>query len=318
MLDSGQYKPSDIMVLVQKRNPLAPALVNELKRMEIDVAGSDRIVLPQYPAIKDLLNLIRFCINNNDEYRLCCVLKSPLYRFSEQDIYNLCQNRAQVGNNATVFDVLQAYNATVFNDLTQIIEWSKTLAPYSFFTQVLMDKRKKMIEALGNQIIDPLEEFMTICLAYERTQPGTLKHFLKWFITGNSEIKRDMDASSGVRVMTVHGSKGLQSKVVFLIDTARIPTLDNILPIPNSDAWLWIAPNTGNSESRNNATQNLLHANIAEYYRLLYVAMTRARDELYIYGFTPYKNAPEISWHNQLWRVFSQNSQDDKIRIVHE
>ena len=72
-----------------------------------------------------------------------------------------------------------------------------------------------MIAALGTQIIDPLEEFLTICLAYERTQSGTLHEFLKWFITGGSEVERDMDAASGVRIVTVHGSKGLDAYWVY-------------------------------------------------------------------------------------------------------
>lgn len=173
-----------------------------------------------------------------------------------------------------------------------------------------------MIAALGNQIIDPLEEFMTICLAYERTQSGTMRHFLKWFITGASEIKRDMDASSGVRIATIHGSKGLEARVIFLIDTVKVPSGDSILPIPPEYChaeseypvpWLW-SPRSDTSARRADAANALNHTRIAEYYRLLYVAMTRARDRLYIYGYTSTKNAPEISWHTQLWRVLSQKT----------
>ncbi len=321
MIDSGQYKPSDIMILVQKRTPMASPMVSELKRLNIPVAGSDRIVLPNFPAIRDLLNLVRFCIDTTDDYSLCCVLKSPLYRFSESDIYNLCTAKNK-SESATVFDILSVQRPDVYEDLLKILEWSKTMAPYSFFSSVLNDARPKMIAALGDQIIDPLEEFMTICLAYERTQPGTLKHFLKWFITGGSEIKRDMDASSGVRVMTIHGSKGLQSRVVFLIDTVNTPNSESILDIPNTNAWLWLVSNQQNTAQSEIATQHLTQLQTAEYYRLLYVAMTRACDELYIYGWTPHKNAPMTSWHNQLWNVFSENpdveKSDDIIRIIHE
>lgn len=325
------FAPSDIMVLVQRRHPFASPLVNELKSRNIDVAGSDRIVLPDFPAIRDLLNLLRFCIEPRDDYSLCCTLKSPMYRLKELDIFNVCKARESAKNTdsdaekVTVFDVLKDMHPDIYSELSEIIEWSKTMAPYSFFTQVLNtnNHREKMIAALGTQIIDPLEEFLTICLAYERTQPGTLKHFLKWFITGGSEIKRDMDASSGVRVVTVHGSKGLEAPVVFLIDTIRTPKdkPEKIFPVESVllhkkpvsfenydvdteklNTWLW-SPRQNASEKLATASDLAMKTKIAEYYRLLYVAMTRARDRLYIYGFTTNKNPPEIAWHTKLMEV---------------
>ena len=335
LIDSGKFKASDIMVLVQNRHPLAPKLVRELKRLSIDVAGSDRIVLPNFPAVRDLLNLVRFCINPMDDYSLCCVLSSPFYRMDSRDIFNLCkikndENKARKSAALdfvpmTVFDALKDVSPDIYSDLETVLENSKTMSPYSFFDAFLNhdNMRAKMISALGNQVIDPLEEFMTICLAYERTMPGTLKHFLKYFITGNSQIKRDMDASSGVRVVTVHGSKGLEAPAVFLIDTVNMPNSEKILPVPgagdvNMPVWLWM-PRSNNSVRCQVASEALKKVRIAEYYRLLYVAMTRARDDLYIYGFTNNTTVPEMSWHNQLWRVFDTlpniDKTDDEIRI---
>jgi len=342
LIDSGIYKASDIMVLVQNRRPFVNPLVLELKKRNINVAGSDRIVLPNFPAIRDLLNLTRFCLTPSDDYSLCCVLKSPLYRFSENDIYKLCKlkndavraiQRSDADNSQqipSVYDLLASFNMDVHTDLSGLIAAAAKLAPYSFFNTVLRNNntRKKMIAALGNQIIDPLEEFMTICLAYERTQSGTLKEFLKWFITGGAEVKRDMDAASGVRIVTVHGSKGLEAPVVFLIDTVRTPDTDKIvkLPIDNDTdfrtPWLWLTTGTTKTEPVCAALNKQSQEHIAEYYRLLYVAMTRARDELYIYGYTPNKNPNDISWHANLWRVFAEIYKpvegQEYIRIEHE
>ncbi|MBO5833471.1 MAG: UvrD-helicase domain-containing protein [Alphaproteobacteria bacterium] len=331
LIDSGKHKASDIMVLVQQRNPLAVPLVASLKRRGIEVAGSDRIILPQFPAVADLLNLIRWCLDTADDYSLCCVLRSPIFRMNQLDIFNVCKIKNDTNYarhcedpNApkmTVFEVLAQHHMDVYEQLSQYLIWSAQMAPYSFFDSVLNNNsvRKSMISALGEQVIDPLEEFMTICLAYERTQTGTLRHFLKWFITGGSEIKRDMDASSGVRIVTVHGSKGLEAPVVFLIDTVRTPKPEKILPIENSKypVWLW-SPREDSSASRADAADALMKIRIAEYYRLLYVAMTRARDELYIYGFTPNKTSGELSWHNQLWRVLASDSEQEYIRITND
>ena len=220
-----------------------------------------------------------------------------------------------------MYEVLADVFPDIYNWLSDIKQHAEYMGPYSFFSYVLNnnDIRYNFISALGNQVIDPLEEFMTICLSYERTQPGTLYHFIKWFITGGSEVTRDMDASSGVRIVTVHGSKGLESPVVFLIDTIHMPKSDKIISITSGDmpVWLWV-PRGDGSQAYANASERQTQNQMAEYYRLLYVAMTRARDELYIYGFTSDKNPPENAWHTQLWRVLAADAATEHIRITND
>jgi ATP-dependent helicase/nuclease subunit A len=133
-----------------------------------------------------------------------------------------------------------------------------------------------------------------------------------------------MDASNGVRIMTVHGSKGLASPVVFLIDTVTVPKSESILNVnylhnnPDYDLWIW---KTNNSNIIQKITDSNKHDTIAEYYRLLYVAMTRTRDRLYIYGCDS-DRVPEISWHTQLWNVLSKikdaKIDEDTIRITND
>ena len=323
LLTSGKYKPDDIMILVQNRLPFATPMANELKRRSIQVAGSDRIVLPNFPIIRDLMNLVRFCINNSDDYSLACVLKSPIFDQNDADVYNLCILRNPENN---LFNAIKNAQPKLYEILCDFIDKCSHLGPYSFFTYVLdnYQTREKMIAALGPHIIDPLEEFITICLAYERTNSGTLRHFIKWFITGNSEIKRDMDSGEGVKIVTVHGSKGLQAPVIFLIDTTATPKKPQIFNIPTNDnskpVWLWTPRNQKEFSPDFEEIKSIqIEREIEESFRLLYVAMTRACDELYIYGFSANKTAPEMSWHNMLWETLNNKpdtyTTDDIIRI---
>ena len=327
LLSTDKHKPNDFMILVRQRTPLVVPMTLALKRRGIPVAGSDRIVLPEFPVIKDLMNLLRFCMNSRDNYSLCCVLKSPMFRFLEKDIYELCVQKNKSNNDITVFDLLATRHKDTFDILSDFVRVYAVSGPYTFFSYVLnhYEMREKMIAALGEHIIDPLEEFITICLSYERTRPGTLRHFIKWFITGNSEIKRDMDAGDGVRIVTVHGSKGLQSRVVFLIDTVSMPRPVSLYNIARDTddlpVWLWTAraPKEYSPEFES-IKERTTRAITEENFRLLYVAMTRARDELYIYGLSTNAAAPELSWHNMLWQTLSNKIDvvDDMIRISNE
>ena len=323
LLTTKNYKPSDFMILVRQRTPMVAPMTYALKQRNIPVAGNDRIVLPDFPVIKDLMNLLRFCMNNSDDYSLCCVLKSPMFRFSENDIYKLCTTP----NKQTIFKLLEHSYPEVYDILSDFIKMYSVSGPYSFFCYVLnhYNMRENMVAALGAHILDPLEEFITICLSYERTRPGTLRHFIKWFITGASEIKRDMDSNDGVRIVTVHGSKGLQARVVFLIDTVSMPRPISLYNLSsdkdNLPVWLWTAHTpTEYSPQFDDIKSNSVRASTEENFRLLYVAMTRARDELYIYGFSQNTNAPELSWHSMLWNTLSDKIgvTDNTIRISNE
>lgn len=313
LIASGKYKANDIMILVRQRTSLVVPMTNELKRRGISVAGSDRIILPNYPIIRDFMNLLRFCMCADNDYALACVLKSPMFRLTDDEIYALCavrntENAQNTGQKVMLVDVVERMRPQIFANLQDLIQQYNVAGPYTFFSYVLNNfgAREKMVAALGTQILDPLEEFMTICLAYERTHSGTLRHFIKWFITSSAEIKRDMETGDRVRIVTVHGSKGLQSPVVFLIDTVSMPKSNSIYELQSGDkpVWLWTARTSGEFSAEFNAVKQAAESRaVAEHFRLLYVAMTRARDELYIYGFSTNTSAPELSWHEMLWQT---------------
>ncbi len=333
--------PDDIMILVRKRSVVVSHLLHLLKDKGIEVAGEDKIVLNDFLPVRDLLNLIRFSIKHkkygyySDDYTLGCILKSPLYRLSESQIYDLCeeaQSSDEKPASGFMWKLLEEHYPEIYKDLSEILARCKTDAPYTFFNYVLskkfrpddeMNNRQKIISAMGKHIIDPLEDFLTLCLVYERTQSGTPKDFLKWFVTSETAVKRDVKSAHGVKVMTVHGSKGLEAPVVFLIDTfnkgnKNFDLFDlNFKNPPEKqlyDLWMWKTvplsdlPANIAQDKKDYSDKEILE----EYYRLLYVAMTRARDQLYIYGQTNTKPKEDADkeeklgeWYPVLWRKLS-------------
>lgn len=292
---------SDIMVLVQRREPFASLLSRELKRKNIATAGSDRIVLPNFPAIRDLLNLVRFVLDNGNDAALAFVLRSPLFRFQEREIFELCANRDL---NRPLFETLREKRADIYNEILEIAALSN-LAPYSFFSEIMRRKRADIIRALGRSVIEPLDEFMTLALSFERTKSGGLLGFLRWFLDGENEIKRDMEKGAGVRILTTHSSKGLEAPVVFLIDTTKNPksqTKQRPFNVLNPEKDVFLCKSGDITSKRFDAAKDidLLHRT-EEYWRLFYVAMTRARDRLYVFGCEEGSRAE--SWHSKLYET---------------
>ncbi|HWE05496.1 MAG TPA: 3'-5' exonuclease, partial [Rhizomicrobium sp.] len=175
--------------------------------------------------------------------------------------------------------------------------------PYEFFAHVLGPHggRKRLLGRLGAEANDSIDEFLSLAFAYETLNTPSLEGFLHWLEAGDVEIKRDMERGRDeVRVMTVHGAKGLEADIVILPDTTTIPEgsgrhgvllyTDNAVVFPVPDAQ---APDVVRA-AKAKADADALH----EHRRLLYVALTRARDELHICGFEGRHGVKEGSWYD--------------------
>jgi ATP-dependent helicase/nuclease subunit A len=157
-----------------------------------------------------------------------------------------------------------------------------------------------LLERLGIEAEEPVEEFLALSLAYEREHVPSLQGFLRWLVSGDTEVKRDFGARlrDEVRILTVHGAKGLEAPVVFLPDTMQLPKQ------PEPPLWtardglpLW-CPRRGLAVPAYTAEKRALRARqLQEYRRLLYVALTRAQDRLYICGWPTRESAKEASWY---------------------
>ncbi|MFV0298221.1 MAG: double-strand break repair helicase AddA, partial [Hyphomicrobiaceae bacterium] len=307
-LKTGERLPSedrpitagDILILVRRRRPFANEMVAALKTRSIAVAGADRLHLTQQIVVKDIMALCDFLLLPEDDLSLACVLKSPMFGLDDDDLLALAPGRRGSLWSALLARTRNGEHPKFSPAATLLKRWrtrSDIVPPYEFLVEVLVHNgmRHRLISRLGPDAADPLDELMALALTYDDQAPPSLQGFTDWLKGSEHEIKRDMEhGRNEVRVMTVHGSKGLEAPIVFLPDTCAAPTSNrpgSLLPYPdlatddNDDPFLWPLKGAGQVEAVDEARRIEQQREIEEYNRLLYVALTRARDQLYIAGY---------------------------------
>ncbi|WP_291333395.1 double-strand break repair helicase AddA [Desulfovibrio sp.] len=293
----------DILVLVRRRTSFVDTLVRSLKEYGIPVAGADRMVLTEQIAVMDLMALGRFLLLPEDDLNLAALLKSPLFGLDEDQLFTLCHGRTGSLWRAMLTNAYgDAKVAEVAGELQTLLAEVDFERPYELFARVLNVRggRQKMLARLGPDASDPLDEFLGLAIAYERSNVPSLQGFLYWLESGRAEIKRDMDqAGREVRIMTVHGAKGLQAPIVFLPDTTQVPTQLSRVLWPAADGVPLWAPRREMEDPVFQAARMLATAaRDEEYNRLLYVAMTRAEDRLYVCGWPVGGSTATASWYD--------------------
>jgi len=300
-------RPGDILILVRTRGGFFDALVRELRNEGVPVAGADRLRLTASIAILDLLALAHFRLLPQDDYSLACLLKSPLVPqpLNEEQIFELAWRR---GAKPLWQRLAESRDPLCAEAHRQLSSWLVSAGdrPFEFFAAVLAVCRKRILARLGSEAGDALDAFLDSVLAHEQDHPSSLAGFIAWFVAGETEIKRNMEQDSGeVRIMTVHGAKGLEAPIVILPDTADAPDHRQqsplmVVEVRHGIARLpfWRLSNRPESAQvaawKAEAREKQAH----EYRRLLYVAMTRARDELYVCGHRGLREPPEDCWYN--------------------
>lgn len=286
--------PGDILILVRRRTSFVDTLIKALKERNIPVAGIDRLRLLEGIGIQDLLKIAEFLLLPEDDLALATLLKGPLFNFSEEDIFTLAYGREE----KSLWQQLQTSGAfketlALLNDLFSKVD---VLTPFAFFSFILgpLEGRKKLQARLGPEILDPLDEFLNLCLLFQEKETPSLQNFIDWISQETIELKRDLDQSNQVRIMTVHGSKGLQAPIVLLPDTTQPPI--DVPPFAFFDqTLLWVPPQILETPLTKTLRQHLKLKQQEEYHRLLYVALTRAEDALYICG---WESLHQNSWYD--------------------
>src|SRR5579885_3429363 len=224
---SQGLRPKDVLILLRRRGALFEAIIRALKHKGIAVAGADRLMLTEHIAVMDLMALADALLLPDDDLALATVLKSPLFGLSEDDLFALCwQRRGSLRAALAVKAKEDLVLAAAEQRLNRLALAARRETPFGFYARVLGPEggRRHFLARLGPEATDALDEFLNIALDYERRQPASLQGFVAWLRSANAEIKRDMEISRDeVRVMTVHGAKGLEAPVVFLADTTTPP-----------------------------------------------------------------------------------------------
>jgi len=277
-------EPQDVLILVRRRGPLFESLIRQLKRHEIPIAGADRLKLSEAVIVKDLIALTRVCLLPSDDLSLAETLKSPLFGFDDDALMAVAIDRE-----GTLFDALKSRRPETYAALHDIIDLSQNLTPFDFYARVLDTKdangqsmRHRFYKRLSMEARDALEAFLHQALEHQSRVAPNLQTFLSAFTQGEIEIKREQDSSlSEVRVMTVHGAKGLEAPIVILPDTTNTPNLREVLLPEEEGGQVWNKGDLPYVKSVKEAAQTRMEQ---EQLRLLYVAMTRAESRLIICG----------------------------------
>jgi ATP-dependent helicase/nuclease subunit A len=289
-------EPGDILILLRKRKPMAGLLQAALKREGIPVSGADRVALLDELAVMDLMALAGALLQPEDDLALAEVLKSPLFGFSDDDLFELSFSReaslwSELGAGSGISAGKYAFAAA------RLAAWrdlAERLSPFDFFSHILEAEggRHAFAARLGAECFDALDELLNLAQAFSSRGHLSLSEFLVSLRRGASDVKRETDqAAHEVRIMTVHGAKGLEANIVILADACSnrsAPPVPLYFVHPSKEAPalpVWAVKGTTRLPTIAEVKDSLKEEEHRELGRLLYVAMTRARDRLYITGF---------------------------------
>ena len=242
------------------------------------------------------------------------MLKSPLFGLDDDDLFAIAWERhGLVARRAAGEGATEPRFAAAAEKLDRFAEWAKQDSPFAFYSRVLGPERgrKQFFSRLGHEADDALSEFLNLALDYEARETPSLQGFIAWLRTAKTDVKRDMEINRDeVRVMTVHGAKGLEAPIVILADTTTPPAgpallQPKLLPLPADGRppgapvpFLWAGLKATDFALISDAKEFARAEAAEEYRRLLYVGMTRAIDRLVICGFEGLVRRQPLCWYN--------------------
>ncbi len=291
--------PGDVLVLVQRRSTLFHEIIRACKSRGLAIAGADRLRVGGELAVRDIAAVLRFLALPEDDLSLACALRSPLFGWDEATLYRLAQGRP---SGQFLWQALRdapdhATTRAILDDLRRQADF---LRPYDLIMRLLLHHggRHALIARLGGEAEDGIDALLAQALAYETTEVPGLTGFLEWMDTDAQEIKRQSDSiGDRIRVMTVHGAKGLEAPIVFLPDTAKRKLQMRRALFGSRVEALWGGTVDDMPPALSDLREAAIDAQRHERQRLLYVAMTRAESWL-IVCCAGENDAADESWYS--------------------
>lgn len=301
--NSGDYQrrkisEGDVLILVQRRSELFAEIIRACKNAGLQIAGADRLRVGAELAVKDLAALLSFLSLPEDDLSLASTLRSPLFGWTEQELFTLSHHRPEKGYLWTA--LRNADHPETLGILHDLLKQADFLRPFDLIERILTrhDGRRKLLSRLGQEAEDGIDALLSQALSYESNGVPSLTGFLTWMETDDLEVKRQMDSQGDrIRVMTVHGSKGLEAPIVILPDTAKRDIRVNDELFAADDALVWKTPKAQSSPAVLALYDAFVAKQARERLRLLYVAMTRAEKWL-IVGAAGDVGEGDASWYN--------------------
>ncbi|RCK49305.1 double-strand break repair helicase AddA [Thalassospira profundimaris] len=305
-------RAGDFMILVRRRTAFVDEVVKALKERNVPVAGVDRMQITDQLAVMDLVAFGRFLLMPEDDLTLAELLKSPLVGLDDDQLFEIAHNRPRTLWHALREKAGAVDEGSIFaRAYAFLFKWLGRVdyeRPFELYAELLGGRgedargaRARLVGRLGIEANDPIDEFLNLAMGYEADHAPTLQGFLHWLMAGDAEIKRDLEQSGRdeVRIMTVHGAKGLQAPIVFLPDTMQVPTqAPNLFWQEDKNLMFWLPRVALETDVVSRLRDAIAVKRDQEYNRLLYVALTRAEDRLYICGWQGRRKAPEHCWYN--------------------
>ena len=306
-ISEGSIQPMDVMILFRTRGRLYHETLKALKEFSLPVMGADRLKLGTHLAVQDILSVLRFALQPDDDLSLAEALRSPLVDLSERDLFRLAHGRGK----KTLYQMLR--NSThhecveILRDLRAQIE---KLRPYELIERLLIRHRglARLIGRMGHEVLDAVDALLSEALHYEQVDAPNLAGFIHWFDGHEVEIKRSANAQADeISLMTIHGAKGLERRLVILPDTHRPEGGGQKAPrlVTAKGQVIWRMPKDKGSNFQIEADAQTAQSEDAEDMRLLYVALTRAEHELIIAG-AGARAKDETDWYGLISHGFDQ------------
>ena len=307
--DEGEVRkvsPGDILILVQTRTrPVYSAIARELKHLNLPFAGADRINLNDDLSVQDLLALLSFLALTEDDLSLAAVMKSPLFGFTENDLFNLAYQRSD-----SLWNSLkdQADCTELYQHAVDVLTELKTLAnhcnPYDILERILTVHRGRELftARLGTKSEEFIDLLIEMSLKYETEHVPSLTGFLEWIRSGTIDVTRQIGIENDkIRLMTIHGAKGLESPIVILPDTSiRRLSINNQIILTEDGFPIWKDSITTTTPCHKEAYDRAIVKEKQERMRLFYVALTRCKSWLIFCGAGKSANnnsTPESAWN---------------------